>query len=179
MAGLLQRKKLAASEARHSTLISIGCLRCHESCRTQRRAGSSHGRCRHGRRAARCRHKSAEECTAQEQHGTGQHEGASHLSCYAGIWRLQGSAVWRAAQLEPANQHVKALRASPTADVSRGCEHSHFWKQLTQSTSFRTARSLLEVSMWCCGTLWHPREGHGTRAQSYRRKVFKFPLVAS
>ena len=114
--------KLAASEARHSTPISIGCLRCHESCRTQRRAGCSHGRCRHGRRAARCRHKSAEECTAQEQHGAGQHEGASHLSCYAGIWGLQGSAVWRAALLEPASQHVKGVDSLPptAGDVLKG-----------------------------------------------------------
>ena len=75
----------------HGALISKCCLWCHQSGRGQSRCGSSAcSRSRH-MGAAGGRHEGGQECTAAQQHGTGQHERASHsgqrLTKQAIYWR--------------------------------------------------------------------------------------------
>ena len=63
----------------HGALISKCCLWCHQGGRGQSCCGSS--ACRRSRHmgAARGRHEGGQECTAAQQHGTSQDEGASHF----------------------------------------------------------------------------------------------------
>ena len=62
----------------HWALVSECCLWCHQSSRGQSCCSSSVcGRGRH-MRAARSWHESSQECSAAQQHGTSQDEGASH-----------------------------------------------------------------------------------------------------
>ena len=62
----------------HWALVSECCLWCHQSGRGQSCCSSSVcGRGRH-MRAARSWHESSQECSAAQQHGTSQDEGASH-----------------------------------------------------------------------------------------------------
>ena len=62
----------------HGALVSECCLWCHQSSRGQSCCSSSvcgRGRCMG---AARGRHESSQECSAAQQHGTSQDEGAGH-----------------------------------------------------------------------------------------------------
>ena len=63
----------------HGALISKCCLWCHQGGRGQSCCRSS--ACRRSRHmgAARGRHEGGQECTAAQQHGTSQDEGASHF----------------------------------------------------------------------------------------------------
>ena len=75
----------------HGALISKCCLWCHQGGRGQSCCGSS--ACNRSRHmgAARSRHEGGQECTAAQQHGTSQDEGASHsgqrLTKLAIYWR--------------------------------------------------------------------------------------------
>ena len=62
----------------HWALVSECCLWCHQSRRGQSCCSSSVCGRRRCMGAARGRHESSQECSAAQQHGTSQDEGASH-----------------------------------------------------------------------------------------------------